>query len=171
VRIAKRALDPTSGGRPRHAGLLAKEIKLYLTSLSDRLRAAEIATAEARATAAAERKARRRTRWLSAALALSVIAAAGLAVSAERERSARSAQSIAEAAALYPKAVWFREQADLLPPEFLPTWSEAIEHVRRTGEVIRDGAVDPELRHRLGEVVDSLRREEADLKQRLDAAG
>jgi serine/threonine-protein kinase len=170
VRIAKRALDPAQDGRPRHAGILAKDIKAYLASLSDRLRAAEVAAADARATAVAERKARHRTRWLAAALALAVVAAAGLAVRAERERSARAAQTIAEKAALYPKAVWFREQAHSLPAEFLPTWLEALRHVRHTGEVIRDGAVDPEMRQRIGEVVDSLQREEGNIQERLDAA-
>jgi serine/threonine-protein kinase len=167
VRIAKRCLDPAPSARPRHAGILAREVNSYLTSLGDRLRAAEIATVEARATAAAERKSRRRTLALSGALALAVLAGAAFAVRAERERHARDAQSIAEAAALYPKAVWFRNQADSLPAEFLPTWAEALRHVHRTAEVIRDGAVDQGLRAQVGEIVASLEQEQAAVERRI----
>jgi tRNA A-37 threonylcarbamoyl transferase component Bud32 len=170
IHLAKRCLDSTPAARPRHAGILAREIKLYLASLGDRMRSAEIAAAEARASAAAERQMRRRTTWLAAALAIAVAAGAAFAVRAERERGARAAQSVAEAAALYPKAIWFRAQADSVPAEFLPEWAEALDHVRRTAEVIRNGATDRELRTRIDEIIASLEQEEANVEKRIEAS-
>jgi serine/threonine-protein kinase len=168
VRIAKRCLDPTRNARPRHAGILAREMAAYMASIAERLRGAEIAAAEARATAAVERKARRRTLVLAVALGAAVIAGAGFALRAERERSARAAQSLAEVAGLYPKAVWFRSQADDVPPEFLPSWEEALGHVRRTAEIIRDGTVDAETRAEVGEIVRELAREQEDVRRRVN---
>jgi eukaryotic-like serine/threonine-protein kinase len=167
IRLAKRCLDPEPSARPRHAGVLAREIKAYLTSLGERVRAAEVAAAEARATYESERKARRRTILLSAALSLAILAGAFFAVQAEKERNARAAQSLAEAAALYPKAIWFREQTDSLPADFLSTWSEALSHVQRTAEVIRDGTADKELREQIADVVRSLEQKKADVDRRI----
>jgi hypothetical protein len=104
---------------------------------------------------------------LSAALALAVVAGALFAVQVERERNAHAAQSVAEAAALYPKAVWFRDQSESLPVGFLPTWAEALGHVRRTAEVIRDGAVDEQLRIDVAEVVRSIEQQERELQRRI----
>jgi serine/threonine-protein kinase len=167
VRLAKRCLDPEPSARPRHAGVLAREIQAYLTSLGERVRAAEVAAAEARATCEAERKARRRTLLLSAALSLAILGGAFFAVRAEREHNARAAQSLAEAAALYPKAIWFREQADSLPADFLSTWSEALSHVLRTAEVIRNGTADEELREQIADIVRSLEQKKADVDRRI----
>jgi eukaryotic-like serine/threonine-protein kinase len=168
VNIAKQCLAPEASNRIRHAEELAHAVREYLTSLGDRVRAAEVAAAEARATAMAERKARRRTLLLSGALGAAVLTGAVFAVRFERERSARVSQSLAEAAALYPKAVWFREQSDSLPIEFLPTWSEALGHVQRTAETIRDGATDERLRKDLSGVVRSLRVEKANVDRRIE---
>ena len=168
VNIAKQCLAREASSRIRQAGDLAHAVRKYLTSLGDRVRAAEIAAAEARATAIAERKAHRRTLLLSGALGLAVLTGAVFAVRFERERSARASQSLAEAAALYPKAVWFREQSNSLPVEFLPTWSEALSHVQRTAETIRDGATNEQLRKDLSSVVRSLRDEKASVDRRIE---
>ena len=168
IQIVKRCLNAAPNARPPHAGVLAREIQAYFLSLSDRMHAAEIAVAESRATACAERRLRRRTTWLVAALAMATILGSSFAIRAERERTARVAQSMAEAAALYPKAIWFRAQADSVPAEFRPAWSEALGHVRRTAEVIRDGAVDKQLRDEVAEIVDQLEREQSEIDRRIE---
>jgi hypothetical protein len=53
IRLAKRCLGASRAVRPRHAGVLAREITAFLASVGDRARTAEVAAAEARATAAA----------------------------------------------------------------------------------------------------------------------
>jgi serine/threonine-protein kinase len=68
LRLARRCLAPKLEDRPRDAGVVAEELTKYLASVEQRLRAAELASAEARARAAQERKTRRRTVALAAAL-------------------------------------------------------------------------------------------------------
>jgi len=168
IEIVRRCLNVTAGARPPHAGVLAREIQAYFLSLADRVHAAEIAVAESRAKADAERRMRRRTTWLGAALAVAAIAGSFFAIRAERERTARAAQSMAEAAALYPKAIWFRAQADSVPMDFRPAWSEALGHVRRTAEIIHDGAVDKQLRDEVAKIVDQLEREQSEIDRQIE---
>jgi serine/threonine-protein kinase len=166
VRLAGRCLDPSRAVRPRHAGILAREIATFLASVGERARAAEVAAAEARATAAAERKARRRTTLLAAALGLSVTAGVVLAVIAERERRVRAERSIAEVASLFRKADWFRDQARQIPPDQLVPWVGALAHVRRTGEIVGAGAIDEDSRKVVARLLAELREEEESVRER-----
>ncbi|AGA31517.1 serine/threonine-protein kinase [Singulisphaera acidiphila] len=167
IRIARRSLDPSLTVRPRHAGVLAREVSAFLESVGDRARAAEIAVAEARATAVAERKARRRTTVLASALGLAVIMGLTFAVLAERERRARAEQSIASVAALFRKSDWFRDQARRIPPDQLGTWEQALAQVRRTAEIVGAGAIDEETRQNVARLLEDLRREEQGVRDRM----
>jgi serine/threonine protein kinase len=67
LQLARRCLAPDKAERPRHAGVVAETMRLYLAGVQERLRAAEVkqAAAQARAEeavkkAAAERRARNR---------------------------------------------------------------------------------------------------------------
>lgn len=166
IGLAERCLDPSPAVRPRHAGVVAREITAYLTSVGDRARAAEIAVAEARATAAAERKARRRTFALASALGFAVLMGGSVALLAEHERRARAEHSIASVAALYRKSDWFRDQARRIPPEELDTWGRALAQVRRTAEIVGAGAVDEDTRKSVSRLLDELRKEEESVHER-----
>jgi serine/threonine-protein kinase len=166
IRLARRCLDPSRAARPRHAGVVAREVAAFLGSVAERARSAEVAAAEARATAAAERKARRRTTLLASALGLAIGAGVVLAIVAERERRARAERSIADVAALYRKADWFRGKARLIPPELLDTWGHALAQVRKTAEIIGAGAIDEDTRKSVARLLDELRNEEERVRER-----
>jgi eukaryotic-like serine/threonine-protein kinase len=166
IRLARRCLDPSRAVRPRHAGVVASEVAAFLRSVAERARAAAIAVAEARATAAAERNARRRTTLLASALGLAITTGVVFAITAERERRARAEQSIADVAALYRKADWFRDQARHIPPNLLETWEQALAQVRRTAEIIGAGAIDEDTRKSVARLLDDLRREEQRVRER-----
>jgi serine/threonine-protein kinase len=166
IRLARRCLDPARTVRPRHAGVVAREVAAFLGSVAERARAAEIAAAEARATAAAERQSRRRTLLLASALGLAVTTGVLLAVTAERQRRARAEQSIADVAALYRKADWFRDRAQHIPPDLLDTWEQALAQVRRTAEIIGAGAINEDTRKSVARLLDELRREEERVRER-----
>jgi serine/threonine-protein kinase len=166
IGLARRCLDPSRVVRPRHAGVVAREVAAFLGSVAERARAAEVAAAEARATAAAERKARRRTTVLASALGLAVTTGVVLAITAERQRRARAEQSIADVAALYRKADWFRDQARHIPPDLLGTWGQALAQVRRTAEIIGAGAIEEDTRKSVARLLDELRHEEERVRER-----
>jgi serine/threonine-protein kinase len=166
IGLARRCLDPARAVRPRHAGLVARAVAAFLRSVAERARAAAIAAAEARATAAAERRARRRTTLLTAALGLAVMTGVFFAIAAERQRRARAEQSIADVAALYRKADWFRDRARHIPPDLVETWAQALAQVRRTAEIVGAGAIDENTRTGIARLLDELRREEQRLRER-----
>jgi hypothetical protein len=166
LRLARRCLDLSRAVRPRHAGVVAREVAAFLASVAERARAAEVAAAEARATADAERRARRRTTLLASALGLAIATGVLFAVTAERERWARAKRSIEDVAALYYKADWFRDQARRIPPELLDTWGQALAQVRRTAEIIGEGAIDEGARKSVARLLDELRDEERSVRER-----
>jgi hypothetical protein len=166
LRLAKRCLDPSRAVRLRHAGVLAREVTAFLTSVGDRARSAEVVAAEARATAVAERKARRRTSVLAAAVGIAIMAGGTFAIVAERGRRARAEQSVAEVAALFRKADWFRDQARRIPPDQLGPWEGALAQVRRTAEIVGVGAIDEDTRKTVVRLLDELRNEEQSVRER-----
>ena len=163
VDLARRTLEPDPAKRPRHAGVVAREVAAHLASVRERAQAAEVAAAEARATAAAERRSRRRTTLLAAALCAAIAAAGLIANRAARERGARAEQSIAEVAMMYRKAGWFLDESREIPVDQLPRWQEAIALVRRTAETIGAGAPDQQTRDGVAQLVDELKAEEASI--------
>jgi len=164
--LAKRCLDPERRVRPRHAGVLARELNAFLISLGTRARAAELAAAEARAAAVVERRTRRRTVGLALALGLAILAGVGLALLAEHQRRARAEHSIDTLAALFWKANWFRDQARKVPPDQLGNWEQALAHVRSTAEIVGAGVTDQETRGNLARVLDELKQEERRIRER-----
>jgi hypothetical protein len=166
VRLARRSLEPSREARPRHAGVLAREVASFLGSVAERARAAEIAAAEARATVVAERKAWRRTTVLASALGLALTTGVVLALIAERERRSRAEQSITAVAALYRKSDWFRDQARRIPPAQLETWERALAQVRQTAEIVGAGAIDEDTRMSVARLLSELRQEEESVSER-----
>ncbi len=168
IALARRSLAADRSARPRHAGVVAREIAAHLASARERAQAAEIAAAEARAAAAVERRTRRRTTLMAAALCLAVAAAGVLATHSQRQRRARAEQSIAEVAMMYRKGAWFREEASRVPVDQLPRWQEALALVRRTAEIIGAGATDQEMRDSIAQLVAELKAEDARIQDRLN---
>jgi serine/threonine protein kinase len=76
VELARRSMARQPKDRPRDAGELARAITAYLAGVQDRLRAAELARAEAQARTIEERK--RRTTQLRMAAAILLILGAGI---------------------------------------------------------------------------------------------
>ena len=85
---------------------------------------------------------------------------------AERQRRARAEHSIAEVAALYRKADWFRDQAQRIPPDQLDIWAKALAQVRATAEIVGAGAIDDEMRESVARLLDQLRDEEKRVRER-----
>jgi serine/threonine-protein kinase len=166
VRLAERCLAPARDIRPRHAGVVAREVSGFLASVAERARTAAISAAEARGTAAAERKGRRRITLLASMLALAILVGTLFAITAERTRRARAEQSIANLAAIYRKASWFRDQAEHIPAGMLDLWAQALAQVRVTAEIIGAGAIGDEAERSVARLIDELKREEQRVRER-----
>ena len=145
--------------RPRHAGVVAREV----AALPGVGRRACPGRRNRRGRGAGHRRRRAqgeatddpaRLRARPVALTTGV----AFAVIAERERRVRAEQSIAEVAALYRKADWFRDQARHIPPDQLDTWERALAQVRRTAEIVGAGAIDEETRKSVARLIDELKR-------------
>ncbi|MFN0018775.1 MAG: tetratricopeptide repeat protein [Pirellulaceae bacterium] len=90
VSLAKICLAPDLAGRPASAAQVAEQVTGYLTSVQDRLHAAELASAAAQAKAGEERK-RRRVTLALAATALLLIGGTSLAAVVYRQQQAETA--------------------------------------------------------------------------------
>jgi serine/threonine-protein kinase len=89
VDLCRRCLAPEKSRRPRHAGIVANEVGVYLASVEERARNAQVAAAEARVKVRAERKQRRLALGLAASVVVSVLLGGGGWVWLERDRAAR----------------------------------------------------------------------------------
>jgi tetratricopeptide (TPR) repeat protein len=92
VRLCKECLAPEPGDRPRDAGAVARRVTAYLTSVQDRLRAAEVERAAALTKAAEAHKRQRLTVALAAAVLLLVIAGGGGWWWIQKERADHAAE-------------------------------------------------------------------------------
>jgi eukaryotic-like serine/threonine-protein kinase len=92
VRLARACLAPEAGARPRDAGVVAEAVAAYQAAVRERLRVAEVAEAEARATAAGERRRRRLTVSLAATVLLAVSGAAAAGLWWQHDRARRAAE-------------------------------------------------------------------------------
>ncbi len=158
VKIAKRCLMPAQAARPRNASEVANAVREYLSGVEDRAHKAEVEAAKARVREEGERRAKRLTLGLAAAILLGVLGGgAGFwrADRAERERTARAAQTVGtaleevslalgrarEAGAtrmdVWPEALTAAEQAVSLAEKV-----EAPEDVLARAVAIRDTAVE-----------------------------
>jgi len=86
VRIALGCLVAEPDGRFRDAGVVARNMSAFLSSVEERARASEREAAEARATAAEERRARRLTMMLSVSVLLGLLVCAGIYALVVRDR-------------------------------------------------------------------------------------
>jgi serine/threonine-protein kinase len=148
IRLAVDCLAGRPEDRPRDAGAVAEAMTGYLANVQHRLRAAELARAEAQARAeeAAKRaKVERDRRRLTVGLAASLLALTVVAGSSStyylQQRQARAA-----AAAVLAKAGALLDQARARPDD-LARWRVALAAVQQAGDALDGG--DPAVRRRL----------------------
>ena len=65
------------------------------------------------------------------------------------------------------KASWFRGEASQIPFEQLERWGQALAHVRRTAEIVGQGAVDDESRRGVERMIEELKAEEQNVQDRI----
>jgi serine/threonine-protein kinase len=129
VALAIRCLSPSMEARPRNAGVVAKEILHYLSSVDERERGGQLAAAQAAERAAQERKARRLTVALAAAVLVTIVVGAGAYVTLALDRTARADASARAAASALEAAALARGKAvSEATPE---RWKEAVAAARR----------------------------------------
>jgi serine/threonine-protein kinase len=151
LKLARRTLAPAPGDRPADAGVLARELHAYLTSLEDRTRQLEVAAAEARARAVEERKARRLTLALASAVILALLAGGGGYALLEHERRTRAAETTREVARALEEATGHQGQAR--EAKDLRKWAEARASVAKAQALARAGPVEDALRARVDRLV------------------
>jgi RNA polymerase sigma factor (TIGR02999 family) len=183
VGLARRCLAAEPWERPRDAGKVAEELTAYQESVTQRLRAAELAQAaeearaeEARATAAQERQARqaaqaraaaeRRSRRLTVALAATVLLAVGVAGGGglwlRASRDARQAKVSSDVHEALNQATAFRAQARAGGPGSQGLLAQAREQAERAAALAEHGPADEDLRGRVTTLREELAEEERD---------
>src|SRR5262249_46500482 len=162
VALARRCLAAEPGDRPRDAGEVARAVTAYLGSVAERLRAAELAGAAARASAAGERKRRRLVLGLRAAVLLGLAAAAGRGRPRRGEEYGRThlTQQINDA---YLKAVSLRGQArSARGAEAAALAAQARERAYRAAALVSSGGADDVLAARVRALAEEINAEERD---------
>jgi tetratricopeptide (TPR) repeat protein len=183
VGLARRCLAAEPWERPRDAGKVAEELTAYQESVTQRLRAAELAQAaeearaeEARATAAQERQARqaaqaraaaeRRSRRLTVALAATVLLAVGVAGGGglwlRASRDARQAKVSSDVHEALNQATAFRAQARAGGPGSQTLLAQAREQAERAAALAEHGPADEDLWDRVTTLREELAEEERD---------
>jgi serine/threonine-protein kinase len=193
VRLARACLAAEPPGRPPDAAAVAAAVRAYLNGVQERLRAAELARAEARAKAAGERKRRRLFGWLAAAVAAAVLAGAGGAVwvlwehagrveeraradaeqaRAQQEAADRRARESQELAAALQAAAGLRAKARAAGPDDRTSWTEALAAARQVKGLLAGADLDDDVRRPAEDLVADVEREARDrrLLARLDEA-
>ena len=100
VELCKTCLAPAMDDRPRNAGELVKRLSSYFESVEERVRRAQVETAEARVKAEEERRARKLTLGLAASVVATILVGVGAWVwsRAQREQREHATQALVEAA-------------------------------------------------------------------------
>ncbi len=154
--LAKACLAPAAAARPRNAAAVAAEVALYLASLEEKARRAQLEAAAAAVRAEEERRRRRLTVALAASLvALLCVGGGGFylleAGRRHREEEARRAvdEAIDEATALRGKAA-----ASGTDPVL---WSSAVAAARRADALAASRDADVATRARAGRVLSEMR--------------
>ena len=145
IAIATACLAPIAEDRPRDAGAVAGLVTAHLSGVQERLRASEIARAEADARAeaeearaeaearraASERARRRATMALAAATILAVLTGGGSWMAFRLDRDARLNESDRLVGTALATARALRGEAERAGPEALDAWGRALEAADR----------------------------------------
>ncbi len=153
VALSKRCLAPAPSARPRHAGVLAKELAAWRESVDGRARAAQIAAAEARVKADDERRARRLTLALAASIVLLLVVGGGGWAAWKAKQQTWQEQTCSCVDGALANATLLRGQKK---------WKEAGAAVQRALELLEAGQPTEELRQRVSEQTALVARESAE---------
>jgi serine/threonine-protein kinase len=159
LRIARSCLAPDPNDRPRNAGVVAQDVSAYLTSVAERLRAAELASARAAARAEQERKARRLTVALAASVLALVLLGGGGWLWWEQDRRSRAAATAGEVNQALAEASRLWGQARTAPAGEMRRWTEALAAARRARGLLAAGEGDEDLQQRVHQLSAGLDRE------------
>ncbi|WP_165226048.1 serine/threonine-protein kinase [Aquisphaera insulae] len=138
VELARRCLQAEPTARPKDAEAVAEAVAAYQESMRDRLRAAEIARAEAVARAEIERKRRRlAVAYLSTVAAMIILGTAGVAYIAY-QRSAHDAKVAGSAKAEILRAQSLSLRAESASTDDEAAWADAIATARGACDMLAD---------------------------------
>jgi serine/threonine-protein kinase len=171
ISLAKWCLSTDSEARPRHAGIVANEMARHLASVQERLRAAELARAEANARATHERKVRR----LTAGLTVTSCALAGLGIAAwlwfAHDRAARVTRTVTQVIQELQEGALRRGQAKAGPTLDQEQWHKALQAARRAEALIANEETDADTPRRNRTLLQDLEQDErANYQAELEAA-
>jgi serine/threonine-protein kinase len=166
--LANRCLAPEPNERPRNAGVVAEELTRYLASVQERLRSAELASAEARAKAAQERKARRHMLLIVILLMTTIFGSTSAWLWVKNVRDERRLQTARHVEDALQEASLLRGQAKATGN--LPQWAEALAAARRAHVVLEAGEATPGLRRRVADLLADLEAEEGAAHRAADIA-
>jgi serine/threonine protein kinase/predicted Zn-dependent protease len=164
VALAKRCLAPAPSARPRHAGLLAKEVAAWRDSLDQRARAAEIAAAAAGVRADEERRRRRLTLLLAVSVVVILALGAGgwnvyssKRVALQEQRLKYESQTEASVNEALAQAALFRGRKE---------WSAAAAAMQEARALVDAGQPTGDLRRRVRDQGDAIAKESDEAKRR-----
>ncbi|MGB0715937.1 MAG: protein kinase domain-containing protein, partial [Phycisphaerae bacterium] len=153
IDIAKQCLSPHASERPRDAGVVATKISGYLASLAERVRASELAAAEAAAVAKQERRARRVTLALGTIILLAAGFIIGGALWLQNERQLEQDLNMQELNASLDDAANLLGQATAARVGQTEPWLAAGIAFDQISDMMDDGPIDPGTRQRAEELI------------------
>jgi tetratricopeptide (TPR) repeat protein len=156
VRLAEACLAAEPEQRPRDAAAVAEAVTAYQASVEQRLRAAELAGAEARARAAQERRARRLTVALAATVLLAVLGGGGGWLWWQRQQEARRDETRRAIDLALGRADQLADQArkagrtEAGMQSAVAFWEQALGAVEQAAGVAAAGVADAATRQQVG---------------------
>lgn len=172
IALCERCLSPNPADRPADGRAVAQSVSTYLSSVQERLQAAERERAVAIAREAEQRKRRQVTLALAATALLAVILGVGGWLWVKNDRDARTAQATRDAIDALNQAALSREQAKSATTDAPALYARAREQVQRASAIVESAPVDDQLKTQVRTLVAELDAEEKDqrLVSALDAA-
>ncbi len=155
IELTKRCLSADPAGRPSDAGEASAAVTAYRESVERRLRAAEVANAEAKVKAVEGRKRRRVALALAASVLLAATAAAAGAFWYHAEHTRRASATERDVTAALSEATALSNQGATLkddPAKWEVALTEGMSAVKRAEGVLNSGEGTDELRQRIGSV-------------------
>ena len=165
IELAKRCLSADPAGRPSDAEEASAAVTAYRESVERRLRAAEVASAEAKVKAVEGRKRHRVALALAASVLLAATGAAAGAFWYHAEQTHRAAATERDVTAALAEATALGNQGATLkddPAKWEVALSEGMSAVKRAEGVLHSGEGTEELRRRIGSVRAELESAEKD---------
>lgn len=164
VDLARQCLSASRSKRPRNAAAVLEGLSAYLASVEERLRAAELAEAEARARAVEERRARRLTVALATAIVLALTAAGVGALWIQLDRIGQMEKATQAVHRAVDEAALLRGEAKAAAVGDLAPWALALAAARNAVTLAEADRVDPATRERTVQLRHAVEREAADAR-------